>query len=63
MRRRRVHRFALGSRSRCAWPDVVVLDKLEPHLHRCVAPDLLPSVELIVGDVGDVALADRALAR
>ena len=42
--------------------DVVVLDKLEPQVHGCVEPDLPPSVEVIVGDVGDVALADRALA-
>jgi dTDP-L-rhamnose 4-epimerase len=42
--------------------DVVVLDKLEPQVHASVAPELPASVELIAGDVGDVALADRALA-
>jgi dTDP-L-rhamnose 4-epimerase len=42
--------------------DVVVLDSLEEQVHGGVEPDLPDSVELLVGDVGDVALADRALA-
>jgi dTDP-L-rhamnose 4-epimerase len=42
--------------------DVVVLDSLEEQVHNGVEPDLPNSVELLVGDVGDVALADRALA-
>jgi dTDP-L-rhamnose 4-epimerase len=42
--------------------DVVVLDSLEPQVHGGAQPDLPPGVELIVGDVGDAALADRALA-
>jgi dTDP-L-rhamnose 4-epimerase len=41
---------------------VVVLDSLEEQVHDGVAPDLPASVELIVGDVGDRAAADRALA-
>ncbi|HLM84743.1 MAG TPA: NAD-dependent epimerase/dehydratase family protein, partial [Solirubrobacteraceae bacterium] len=41
---------------------VVVVDSLEQQVHGDVAPDLPDSVELIVGDVGDVAVADRALA-
>ena len=41
---------------------VVVLDSLEEQVHGGVAPDLPDAVELIVGDVGDVAAADRALA-
>ena len=42
--------------------DVVVLDSLEPQVHGDQRPDLPPSVELIVGNVGDAALADKALA-
>lgn len=42
--------------------EVVVLDSLEEQVHAGVAPVLPASVELIVGDVGDVAAADRALA-
>jgi dTDP-L-rhamnose 4-epimerase len=41
--------------------EVVVLDSLEEQVHGRVAPVLPPSVELIVGDVGDPAAADRAL--
>jgi dTDP-L-rhamnose 4-epimerase len=41
---------------------VVVLDSLEEQVHGGVTPDLPPSVELVVGDVGDRAAADRALA-
>jgi dTDP-L-rhamnose 4-epimerase len=41
---------------------VVVLDALEEQVHGGAAPDLPASVELIVGDVGDPAAADRALA-
>jgi dTDP-L-rhamnose 4-epimerase len=41
---------------------VVVLDALEQQVHGGRAPDLPASVELIVGDVGDRAAADRALA-
>src|SRR5271163_3037810 len=41
---------------------VVVLDSLEEQVHRGATPDLPDSVELIVGDVGDPAAADRALA-
>jgi dTDP-L-rhamnose 4-epimerase len=41
---------------------VVVLDSLEEQVHGDVAADLPESVELIVGDVGDVDAADRALA-
>lgn len=42
--------------------EVVVLDSLEPQVHRGSTPDLPAGVELIVGNVGDEALADRALA-
>jgi dTDP-L-rhamnose 4-epimerase len=42
---------------------VVVLDSLEDQVHGGVTPDLPASVELIVGDVGDCAAADHALAR
>jgi dTDP-L-rhamnose 4-epimerase len=42
--------------------DVVVLDSLQEQVHADAATDLPDAVELIVGDVGDVALADRALA-
>jgi dTDP-L-rhamnose 4-epimerase len=42
--------------------EVVVLDSLEEQVHNGAAPVLPDSVELLVGDVGDVELADRALA-
>jgi dTDP-L-rhamnose 4-epimerase len=42
--------------------EVVVLDSLEPQVHGSTPPDLPDGVELIVGNVGDSALADRALA-
>ena len=42
--------------------DVVVLDSLEAQVHNGIAPDLPDSVELIVGGVGDIEAADRALA-
>jgi dTDP-L-rhamnose 4-epimerase len=42
--------------------EVVVLDSLEEQVHNGVEPNLPSSVELIVGGVGDVAAADRALA-
>ncbi len=42
--------------------EVVVLDSLEEQVHNGTAPELPDSVELLVGDVGDVELADRALA-
>jgi dTDP-L-rhamnose 4-epimerase len=41
---------------------VVVLDSLEEQVHHGVVPELPEGVELIVGNVGDVELADRALA-
>lgn len=41
---------------------VVVLDSLEEQVHGDGQPELPESVELIVGDVGDRAAADRALA-
>jgi dTDP-L-rhamnose 4-epimerase len=41
--------------------EVVVLDSLEPQVHGDTPPELPASVELIVGDVGDAAAADRAL--
>lgn len=41
---------------------VVVLDSLEEQVHGGAEPDLPASVELIVGDVGDAELADRALS-
>jgi dTDP-L-rhamnose 4-epimerase len=41
---------------------VVVLDSLEEQVHGGVAPSLPASVELVVGEVGDRAAADRALA-
>jgi dTDP-L-rhamnose 4-epimerase len=41
---------------------VVVLDSLEEQVHNGAAPDLPDGVELIVGEVGDPAAADRALA-
>jgi dTDP-L-rhamnose 4-epimerase len=42
--------------------DVVVLDSLEEQVHDGAPADLPDAVELIVGNVGDAALADRALA-
>jgi dTDP-L-rhamnose 4-epimerase len=42
--------------------EVVVLDSLEEQVHEGAPPDLPNSVELIVGDVGNPELADRALA-
>ena len=41
--------------------EVVVLDSLEEQVHNAATPDLPDAVELLVGDVGDPALADRAL--
>src|SRR5437016_1377168 len=41
--------------------DVMVLDSLQSQVHDGTAPALPASAELIVGDVGDGALADRAL--
>jgi dTDP-L-rhamnose 4-epimerase len=41
---------------------VVVFDSREEQVHRGATPDLPESVELIVGGVGDVEAADRALA-
>lgn len=41
---------------------VVVLDSVKEQVHGGAAPDLPDSVEMIVGDVGDVDLADQALA-
>jgi dTDP-L-rhamnose 4-epimerase len=41
--------------------EVVVLDCLEEQVHGGVPPELPSSVELIVGEVGDVARADQAL--
>src|SRR3954469_17222151 len=41
---------------------VVVLDSLEEQVHHGEPPELPEGVELIVGNVGDTALADRALA-
>ncbi|OLB91917.1 MAG: nucleoside-diphosphate-sugar epimerase [Actinobacteria bacterium 13_2_20CM_2_66_6] len=42
--------------------DVVVLDTLDPQVHGDQAPDLPAEIEFIEGDVGDPAVADRALA-
>ena len=41
--------------------EVVVLDSFEAQVHENTQPDLPPDVELIVGNVGDSALAARAL--
>jgi dTDP-L-rhamnose 4-epimerase len=41
--------------------DVVVLDSLEAQVHGDTAPQALEGAELVVGDVGDLAAADRAL--
>ena len=43
--------------------DVVVLDSLEDQVHEGAKPSLPADVELIVGDVGDRPLVDRALGR
>ena len=61
-RRRRIHRLAPRSRLVARGDDVVVLDSLEEQVTTAPAPDLPPGVELIVGNVGDAALADTALA-
>ena len=42
--------------------DVVVLDSLEEQVHQGVVPELPRGVELIIGNVGDPEVADRALA-
>jgi dTDP-L-rhamnose 4-epimerase len=42
--------------------EVVVLDSLENQVHHGVVPEMPDGVELIVGNVGNTALADRALA-
>ena len=42
--------------------EVVVLDSLEDQVHNGAPVDLPDSVELIVGDVGNAELADKALA-
>src|SRR3954470_21460255 len=42
--------------------EVVVLDSLEPQVHGDATPQLPDGVQFLVGDVGDAALADRALA-
>ena len=42
--------------------EVVVLDSLEPQVHGGSPPELPDSVELIVGNVGDPEVADRALS-
>jgi dTDP-L-rhamnose 4-epimerase len=41
--------------------EVVVLDSLEPQVHGDAPPAAPEGVDLIVGDVGDIAAADRAL--
>ena len=41
--------------------EVVVLDSLEEQVHGGAVPELPQGVELIVGDVGDAAVAGRAL--
>jgi dTDP-L-rhamnose 4-epimerase len=41
--------------------EVVVLDSLEPQVHGETPPELPAPVELVVGDVGDLDAADRAL--
>ena len=43
--------------------DVVILDSLEDQVHKGTKPLLPADVELIVGDVADHALADRALGK
>ena len=43
--------------------DVVVLDSLEEQVHGAAPPSLPADVELLVGDVGDAALSDKALSR
>jgi dTDP-L-rhamnose 4-epimerase len=42
--------------------EVVVLDSLEEQVHHGVVPEMPRGVELIVGNVGDPEVADRALA-
>jgi dTDP-L-rhamnose 4-epimerase len=42
--------------------DVVVLDSMEPQVHGAAPAELPDPVELVVGNVGDEACADRALA-
>ncbi len=42
--------------------DVVVLDSFEPQVHGGATPHVYPGVELHVGNVGDRAIAARALA-
>jgi dTDP-L-rhamnose 4-epimerase len=42
--------------------EVVVLDSLEEQVHHGVVPEMPPGVELIIGNVGDAELANRALA-
>jgi dTDP-L-rhamnose 4-epimerase len=42
--------------------DVVVLDSLEAQVHDHERPELPAAAELIVGDVGDPSIVDRALA-
>jgi len=41
--------------------DIVVLDSLDPQVHDAATPSLPDGVELLVGNVGDAALVDRAL--
>jgi dTDP-L-rhamnose 4-epimerase len=41
--------------------DVVVLDSLEPQVHAGVAPEVPEGVEFLAGNVGDTAIATRAL--
>jgi dTDP-L-rhamnose 4-epimerase len=41
--------------------EVVVLDSLEEQVHGTTVPEMPVGVELIVGDVGDPEMADRAL--
>ena len=43
--------------------DVIVLDSLEEQVHGGAPPALPGDVEVLVGDVGDVDLADRAARR
>ena len=43
--------------------DVVVLDSLEDQVHKGAKPSLPADVELIVGDVADRPLVDRALGK
>ena len=43
--------------------DVVVLDSVEEQVHGVAAPSLPADVEMLVGNVGDTDLADKALSR